>query len=484
MTKKEIEIENKDKKMEEQAETPKKKRGRPKTTEQKEINEVDRRSVVSEEDKMEEILNKKTIFEHKNEEESIIKEILEQNVTKLKKIAKEYNIEGFSGMSKLELINAILIEKGKENGKTYGFGKLDIMSEGTYGFLRKTSIGPDIYVSVSQIKKFFLRTEDIVFGELRIPIGTEKNYGILKVLLVNGDLPEKSLKRPYFDDLIPSYPDEKLNLGNGETSSRIIDLISPIGKGQRGLIVAPPKAGKTVLLSTLANDIIKYNPEIDVWILLIDERPEEVTDIKENVKEAEVYSATFDEDPRMHTQVTENVLEMAKREVERGKDILILMDSLTRLARSYNITIPSSGKLISGGIDPNALYYPKRFLGAARNIKKGGSLTIIATALIETGSRMDEVIFEEFKGTGNMEILLSRTLEQLRIFPAIDVLKSGTRREELLIPRENLEKIWKLRRELSEMSEVEGMKNLIELIKQYKNNDELLDDLYKHKKVK
>ena len=304
------------------------------------------------------------------------------------------------------------------------------------------------------------------------------------MLLVNGDLPEKSLERPYFDDLVPSYPDEKLNLGSGEISSRIIDLISPIGKGQRGLIVAPPKAGKTVLLSTIANDIIKYNPEIDVWILLIDERPEEVTDIKENVKEAEVYAATFDEDPRVHTEVTENVLRMAKRQVERGKDILILMDSLTRLARSYNITIPSSGKLISGGIDPNALYYPKRFLGAARNIKNGGSLTIIATALVETGSRMDEVIFEEFKGTGNMEIILSRTLEQLRIFPAIDVLKSGTRREELLIPRENLEKIWKLRRELSEMSEVEGMRNLIELIKKYKNNDELLEDLYKAKKGK
>ena len=411
------------------------------------------------------------------------KDILSENVTKLKKMAKEYKIEGFSGMSKLELINAILIKKGEERGKTYGFGKLDVIGDGNYGFLRNTSIGPDVYVSISQIKRFFLRNEDIVFGELRIPIGTEKNYGILKVLLVNGDLPEKSLERPYFDDLVPSYPDEKLNLGGGEISSRIIDLISPIGKGQRGLIVAPPKAGKTVLLSTLANDIIKYNPEIDVWILLIDERPEEVTDIKENVKDAEVYSATFDEDPRVHTEVTENVLQMAKRQVERGKDILILMDSLTRLARSYNITIPSSGKLISGGIDPNALYYPKRFLGAARNIKNGGSLTIIATALVETGSRMDEVIFEEFKGTGNMEIILSRTLEQLRIFPAIDVLKSGTRREELLIPRQNLEKIWKLRRELNEMSEVEGIRNLIELIKKYKNNDELLEDLYKTKKI-
>ena len=472
MIKKEKKIED-EKVLEEQPETTKLRRGRTRNIDTDKILE----SAESGEEK------KHKDDENLNYEEKMIKDILSENVTKLKKMAKEYKIEGFSGMSKLELINAILIKKGEERGKTYGFGKLDVIGDGNYGFLRNTSIGPDVYVSISQIKRFFLRNEDIVFGELRIPIGTEKNYGILKVLLVNGDLPEKSLERPYFDDLVPSYPDEKLNLGGGEISSRIIDLISPIGKGQRGLIVAPPKAGKTVLLSTLANDIIKYNPEIDVWILLIDERPEEVTDIKENVKDAEVYSATFDEDPRVHTEVTENVLQMAKRQVERGKDILILMDSLTRLARSYNITIPSSGKLISGGIDPNALYYPKRFLGAARNIKNGGSLTIIATALVETGSRMDEVIFEEFKGTGNMEIILSRTLEQLRIFPAIDVLKSGTRREELLIPRQNLEKIWKLRRELNEMSEVEGIRNLIELIKKYKNNDELLEDLYKTKKI-
>ena len=482
MLKKEKEIEA-EKMLEEQSETVRPRRGRPRKVE---VDKSLENTELAEEKKQkhdEEDSSKKTAFENSNYEEKMIKDILSENVTKLKKMAKEYKIEGFSGMSKLELINAILIKKGEERGKTYGFGKLDVIGDGNYGFLRDTSIGPDVYVSISQIKRFFLRNEDIVFGELRIPIGTEKNYGILKVLLVNGDLPEKSLERPYFDDLVPSYPDEKLNLGGGEISSRIIDLVSPIGKGQRGLIVSPPKAGKTMLLSTLANDIIKYNPEIDVWILLIDERPEEVTDIKENVKDAEVYSATFDEDPRVHTEVTENVLQMAKRQVERGKDILILMDSLTRLARSYNITIPSSGKLISGGIDPNALYYPKRFLGAARNIKNGGSLTIIATALVETGSRMDEVIFEEFKGTGNMEIILSRTLEQLRIFPAIDVLKSGTRREELLIPRKNLEKIWKLRRELSEMSEVEGTRNLIELIKKYKNNDELLEDLYKTKKI-
>ena len=415
-----------------------------------------------------------------SEEEKFMNEILEMKITPLKKLAKEYEVPNFSVMTKSDLVNVVMMKKGEEQGKIYGFGKLDVMNEG-FGFLRNTSVGPDVYVSISQIKRFFLRNGDIVFGELRVPMGTEKNYGILKVLLVNGDLPEKSLERPFFDDLVPSYPDEKIKLGEGEMASRIIDLISPIGKGQRGLIVAPPKAGKTILLSTLANDIIKYNPEIDVWILLIDERPEEVTDIKENVKDAEVYSATFDEDPRVHTQVTENVLEMAKREVEKGKDILILMDSLTRLARSYNITVPSSGKLITGGIDPNALYYPKRFLGAARNIKNGGSLTIIATALVETGSRMDEVIFEEFKGTGNMEVILNRTLEQLRIFPAIDVLKSGTRREELLISKEKLEKIWKLRRELSEESEVEGIKKLKDLIKMYKSNDELLDNIYVNK---
>lgn len=414
--------------------------------------------------------------EVKSDDDRLIKEILGMKITSLKKKAKEYGIPNFSVMNKSDLVNYVLVEKGNEEGKIYGFGTLDIIGEGNYGFLRNTSVGPDVYVSLSQIKDFFKKRR-CCFRRIESTYCSGKNYGILKVLLVNGDLAEKSLERPFFDDLIPSYPDEKINLEEGELASRIIDLVSPIGKGQRGLIVAPPKAGKTVLLSTLANDIIKYNPEIDVWILLIDERPEEVTDIKENVKDAEVYAATFDENPSVHTQVTENVLEMAKREVERGKDILILMDSLTRLARSYNITIPSSGKLISGGIDPNALYYPKRFLGAARNIKKGGSLTIIATALIETGSRMDEVIFEEFKGTGNMEIMLNRTLEQLRIFPAIDVMKSGTRREELLIPKNQLEKIWKLRRELSKESEVEGMKKLIELVKKYKSNEELLENI-------
>lgn len=411
-------------------------------------------------------------------DEELIKEILSMNITTLKKMAKEYKIENYTTMNKIDLINHILIEKGNDNGKIYGFGKLETFNDG-YGFLRETTVEADIYISASQIRRFYMRNDDIVFGELRIPVGDEKNYGMLKVLLINGDLAEKSKERPIFDDLIPSYPNEKINLGEGEISSRIIDIISPIGKGQRALIVASPKAGKTTLLSTLANDIIKYNPELNVWILLIDERPEEVTDIRENVKDAEVYAATFDEEPKVHIQVTENVLEMAKREVEKGKDIVILIDSLTRLARSYNIVIPSSGKVLTGGIDPNALYYPKRFLGAARNIKNGGSLTIIATALVDTGSKMDEVIFEEFKGTGNMEIILSRTLQQLRIFPAIDILKSGTRREELLISKKNLEKIWKLREELAKEDEIEVMKKLKKLIAEYKSNDEMLKKIYK-----
>ena len=415
-------------------------------------------------------------------DEELIKEILSMNITTLKKMAKEYKIENYTTMNKTDLINHILIEKGNDNGKIYGFGKLERFNDG-YGFLRETTVEADIYISASQIRRFYMRNDDIIFGELRIPVGDEKNYGMIKVLLINGDLAEKSKERPIFDDLIPSYPNEKVNLGEGEISSRIIDIISPIGKGQRALIVSPPKVGKTTLLSTLANDIIKYNPDLDVWILLIDERPEEVTDIRENVKDAEVYAATFDEEPKVHIQVTENVLEMAKREVEKGKNIVILMDSLTRLARSYNIVIPSSGKVLTGGIDPNALYYPKRFLGAARNIKNGGSLTIIATALVDTGSKMDEVIFEEFKGTGNMEIILSRTLQQLRIFPAIDILKSGTRREELLISKKNLEKIWKLREELAKEDEITGMKKLKQLIEEYKSNDEMLKKIYNKKGV-
>lgn len=409
-------------------------------------------------------------------EVKILNELLSYKTTKLRELAKKHNIPNYKSMIREDLINNLCVKLAEEQGKIYAFGTLDILNDG-YGFLRNTGLDADVYVSISQIRKIALRQGDIICGEIRVPIGTEKNYGLIKIEFINSDTIDKALNRPIFDELIPSYPNERINLGEGEVSSRLIDLISPIGKGQRGLIVAPPKGGKTVLLTTLANDIIKYNKDIDVWILLIDERPEEVTDIKETVKEAEVYSATFDEDPSIHIKVTEKVLEAAKIEVEKGKNILILMDSLTRLARSYNVVIPSSGKIISGGIDPKALYMPKKFLGAARNIRNGGSLTIIATALIETGSRMDEVIFEEFKGTGNMEIILDRTLQQLRLFPAIDILKSGTRKEELLYSKSELEAIWSLRKKLMKCNEAEALKYMLDLIKKYPTNKELIDNI-------
>lgn len=402
--------------------------------------------------------------------------LLKLSSVKLKELAKKYEIDGYKSMVKADLINNVCVQMAQDEGKIYTFGRLDILNSG-YGFLRNTTLEADVYVSLSQIKKLGLRQDDVICGEVRVPIGTEKNYGLIKIEFINSDTIIKALNRPLFDDLIPTYPSERLQLGQGEISSRIIDLISPIGKGQRGLIVAPPKAGKTVLLTTLANDIIKYNKDVEVWILLIDERPEEVTDIKENVKEAEVYAATFDEDPAIHLSVTEKVLESAKREIEKGKNIVILMDSLTRLARSYNVVLPSSGKIISGGIDPKALYIPKKFFGSARNIKNGGSLTIISTALIDTGSRMDEVIFEEFKGTGNMEIILDRSLQQLRLFPAIDINKSGTRREELLYSKEELNLIWALRRKLAKCNEAEGLKYLLDLMKQYPSNEELIENI-------
>ncbi len=403
-------------------------------------------------------------------------ELLKLNTSKLKELAKKYEIENYKSLIKEDLINLVAIKMAEEQDILFAVGTLDILPEG-YGFLRNTSVEVDVYVSASQIKKFSLRPNDKICGEVRAPIGSEKSYGLIKIMFINSDTIDKAQNRPYFDDLIPAYPNKRIMLGEGEISSRIIDLIAPIGFGQRGLIVAPPKGGKTMLLTALANDILKYNNDVSLWILLIDERPEEVTDIKENVKGAEVYSATFDEDPAEHLKVTEKVLEAAKLEVEKGKNIIILMDSLTRLARSYNVVLPSSGKIISGGIDPKALYMPKKFLGAARNIREGGSLTIIATALIETGSRMDEVIFEEFKGTGNMEIILDRTLQQLRLFPAIDISKSGTRREDLLYSKKELENIWTLRRKLMNCNEAEAIKYLIDLLKKYQNNEELLENM-------
>lgn len=396
------------------------------------------------------------------------------------------NITKYKREQKGDLIRKIIEIEWKNRGIPIGYGELDVMPDG-YGFLRKTNVAQDIYVSASQIKRFSLRLGDILTGEVREPVGDEKNYALLKILQVNDGSPEKAKERPKFDDLVPHYPDSKLCLETRDKENiagRIIDLVAPIGKGQRGLIVAPPKAGKTILISQIANSILENHPEVSVWILLVDERPEEVTDIKENVKDAEVFSSTFDEDPQNHVRVTEMILEKAKRAVEDGKHILILMDSITRLARAYNIIVPSSGKLLSGGIDPAAIYIPKKFFGAARNIKKGGSLTIIATALVDTGSKMDDLVYEEFKGTGNMEIHLDRNLAELRIYPAIDVKRSGTRKEELLWTADKLNAIWKIRSILSKEPQAEAAKKLIELINRTSTNEELLKTIIKGEAVK
>ncbi|MCK5780783.1 MAG: transcription termination factor Rho [Psychrilyobacter sp.] len=394
-------------------------------------------------------------------------------LSELKEVAKKLNIEKAYEYKKIELIEKIADYIRNIDGHTIAWGKIETFADG-YGFLRETNVEKDVYISSTQIRRFKIRNGDMILGEARVPTGTEKNYAMRKILLINGDNLEKSESRVPFDELTPAYPEEKINLGD-EVSSRIIDLVAPIGKGQRGLIVAPPKAGKTMLISNLANSIIKNNNDLEVWILLIDERPEEVTDIKETVIGAKVFSSTFDEDPKNHIKVTEMVLDKAKRILEDGKDVVILMDSITRLARAYNIVIPSSGKLISGGIDPTALYYPKKFFGSARNIRGGGSLTILATALVDTGSRMDDVIFEEFKGTGNMDIHLDRTLAELRIYPAIDIKRSGTRKEEMLTSKEKLSNIWKIRRYLNKFSTAEGAKQLIDTIKKTKSNDDLLE---------
>ena len=393
----------------------------------------------------------------------------------LNEIAKQLEIDLTNKKKKSEVINAIEEHMEQTEGFILAEGTLNIMADG-YGFLRETSVEKDIYISASQIRKFKMRPEDKVFGEVREPVGTERNYAMRKILLVNDGSIEKAEERIPFDELVPAYPDEILELETGpkDISGRIIDLIAPIGKGQRGLIVAPPKAGKTVLISSIANSIIAKHKDIEVWILLIDERPEEVTDIKENVTGAEVYSSTFDEDPKNHIKVTEDILDKAKRKLEDGENVVILMDSLTRLARAYNIVVPSSGKLISGGIDPTALYYPKKFFGSARNIRGGGSLTIIATALVDTGSKMDDIIYEEFKGTGNMEIHLDRGLAQLRIYPAIDIQKSGTRKEELLIGEKKLKLVWEIRRYLSQLDKATAAKQLIDKIASTKSNDALV----------
>lgn len=395
-----------------------------------------------------------------------IAKLLKLKKADINKLIKKHNIKDNNN-----ILSALFIAENKK--KLIGAGELEILADG-YGFLRNSTLNNDIYISASQIKKLGLRNTDYITSEVREPLGNEKSYGILKVLLVN-DLPiEKAKKRPFFDDLAPYYPDQKVQLGN-RISCRIIDLFAPIGRGQRSLIVAPPKAGKTTLMSNLANGIIENNRDLDVWMLLIDERPEEVTDITNNVKGSLVFSSTFDEDPSNHIKVAEKVLEKAKRKVEEGRHIVILMDNITRLARAYNLIIPSSGKTISGGLDPYAFVMPKKFFGAARNIKSGGSLTILATALVDTGSRMDDVIYEEFKGTGNSEVHLSREAAQYRIFPAIDIKSSGTRKEELLVCEEKLEASYKLRRHLlKEYSNIEGLKALLNMMKREEDSNIML----------
>ncbi|WP_018133008.1 transcription termination factor Rho [Effusibacillus pohliae] len=383
----------------------------------------------------------------------LIEELEAKKLTELYKLAKEYEIPSYGNLKKKELIFAILRKQAEKEGLMFMEGILEIMHEG-YGFLRPIGYLPsneDIYVAASQIRRFDLRTGDKVSGKVRPPKENERYFGLLQVEAVNGTAPQSASERVHFPALTPLFPQKKLVMETApeKLSTRIIDLLCPVGLGQRGLIVAPPKAGKTLLLKEIANSISTNYPDIDLFVLLIDERPEEVTDMQRSVK-GEVVASTFDEVPEHHIKVAELVLERAMRLVEHGRDVVILLDSITRLARAYNLVIPPSGRTLSGGIDPAAFHRPKRFFGAARNIEEGGSLTILATALVETGSRMDDVIYEEFKGTGNMELMLDRRLAEKRIFPAIDIRRSGTRREELLLSKEELDKIWALRKAMSE----------------------------------
>jgi transcription termination factor Rho len=406
-------------------------------------------------------------------------ELKEKKISELTTLAREFKIEGASGMRKQELIFALLQAQTEKNGLIYGEGVLETLPDG-FGFLRAPDYnylpGPDdIYVSPSQIRRFMLRTGDTVSGQIRPPKEGERYFALLKVEAVNFEDPDYARDKILFDNLTPLYPDERVKLETEPKtySMRIMDLLCPIGKGQRGLIVSPPRAGKTVILQNIANSITLNHKEIVLIVLLIDERPEEVTDMQRSVK-AEVVSSTFDEPAQRHVQVAEMVIEKAKRLVEHKKDVVILLDSITRLARAYNTVVPPSGKILSGGVDSNALHRPKRFFGAARNIEEGGSLTIIATALVDTGSRMDEVIFEEFKGTGNMEIHLDRKLSDKRIFPAIDINKSGTRKEELLLPEGDLNRVWILRKLLSPLNPVDAMEFLLDKLQGTASNADFL----------
>ncbi len=406
-------------------------------------------------------------------------DLKEMSISELTHIAKEMGIEGASGLRKQELIFKLLAAQTEKSGLIFSEGVLETLPDG-FGFLRAPEYnylpGPDdIYVSPSQIRKFDLRTGDTVSGQIRPPKEGERYFALIKVEAINFEAPEQSREKVFFDNLTPLYPDEMLSMeiGPDNIAARVMDLVTPIGKGQRALIVAPPRTGKTVLLQTIANSITENHPEVTLIVLLIDERPEEVTDMQRSVK-GEVISSTFDEPPTRHVQVADMVIEKAKRLVEHKRDVVILLDSITRLARAHNAVVPPSGKILSGGIDSNALQRPKRFFGAARNIEEGGSLTIIATALIDTGSRMDDVIFEEFKGTGNSEIHLDRRLSDKRLFPAIDLQRSGTRKEELLIGKEDLSRIWVMRRVLNPLSPVEQMEVVLERLSKTKTNAEFL----------
>jgi transcription termination factor Rho len=409
-------------------------------------------------------------------------ELKTMKISELTEMAKEFKIEGASGMRKQELTFSLLQAHSARNGLIYGEGVLEILPDG-FGFLRAPDAnylpGPDdIYISPSQIRRFNLRKGDTISGQIRPPKESERYFALLKVEKVNHEDPEVAREKILFDNLTPLYPEEriKMEVEADNYSTRVMDLMTPIGKGQRGLIVAPPRTGKTMLLQNIANSVTFNDKSIHKIVLLIDERPEEVTDMARSV-DAEVISSTFDEPPQRHVQVAEMVIEKAKRLVEHKRDVLILLDSITRLARAYNSVVPPSGKILSGGLDSNALHKPKRFFGAARNIEEGGSLTIIATALIDTGSRMDEVIFEEFKGTGNMEIHLDRKLSDRRVFPSIDINRSGTRKEELLLEQADLNRIWILRKLLAPLTPVDSMEFLLEKIKGTKDNKEFLDSM-------
>jgi len=424
-------------------------------------------------------------YEEIKKGETHLTELKRMTIAQLHAVAKGENIEGYTGLKKQDLIFKILEERVKANGLMYGEGVLEVLPDG-FGFLRSPDYNylpcpDDIYISPSQIRRFGIRTGAIVSGQIRPPKENERYFALLRVEAINHEDPEALTDKIVFDDLTPLHPTRRLILetDRAEISTRIMDLLTPIGRGQRGLIVSPPKAGKTVLLQKIANSITKNHPECYLIVLLIDERPEEVTDMARSVN-AEVISSTFDEPASRHVQVAEMVIEKARRLVEYSKDVVILLDSITRLGRAYNTEVPHSGKILSGGVDATALERPKRFFGAARNIEEGGSLTILATALIETGSRMDEVIFEEFKGTGNMELVLDRRLADRRMFSAIDVLRSGTRKEELLLDPEELHRIWLLRKVLAEMnSPIDAMELLTEKMRRTQNNAEFLMSMSK-----